>query len=100
VVVYTAQSRLPGRSQVFLKSQAIPWLAGFPAVVPSRSLGYEEKQGLLMFARRYPLLGRERADEIARPWAAVLRGSDPVNQAEVSDSAYLLGIAHTISGVS
>jgi hypothetical protein len=50
-----------------------------------------------MFARRYPLLGKERSDEIARPWAARLR-SGVSDDAQVSDSEFLLGIAHTISG--
>jgi uncharacterized RDD family membrane protein YckC len=96
LVIYTAQSRLPGR----FTPRSIPWLAGIPAIIPARPLSYEEKQGLLMFARRYPLLGRERADEIAHPWTAELRGHDPLDSTEVPDSAYLLGITRTISGVS
>ena len=112
LVIYTAKSRLPRRftPPALQRQEAIPWLADIPAIIPGRQLSYEEKQGLLMFARRYPLLGKARADEIARPWAVRLRGAvqpggEPqvsgtiVPEAEVSDSQYLLGIAHTISGV-
>jgi uncharacterized RDD family membrane protein YckC len=62
------------------------------AFAPSRPLSYEEKQAILMFARRYPLLGKERADEIARDYARSL-GNDTI-----SDSAYLLGLARKIEG--
>jgi uncharacterized RDD family membrane protein YckC len=97
LVIYTAGSRLSGRfSPALQRQQSIPWLAGFPSQSPWKKLNYEEKQGILMFARRYPLLGKERADEIARSWTAQLRQGD---QSPVSDSEYLLGIAHTISGV-
>jgi uncharacterized RDD family membrane protein YckC len=97
LVVYTARNRLSARfTSPALKQQAIPWLADIPAVVPLRPLDFEEKQGLLMFARRYPLLGKERADEIAKPWAAKLKQGDE----SVSGSEYLLGIAHTLSGIT
>jgi uncharacterized RDD family membrane protein YckC len=107
LVVYTSSSRLPGRftAPAFQKQQALPWLADIPAVVPGRQLTFEEKQGLLMFARRYPLLGRELADEIARPWAAELRQREAAGGASESgigssESAYLLGIARTLNGVT
>jgi uncharacterized RDD family membrane protein YckC len=108
LVVYTAHSRLSGRfaAPAFRNRHALPWLADVPAVVPCCGLSYEEKQGLLMFARRYPLLGKDLADEIARPWAAELRrretdgGLSGSGTEPVSDSAYLLGIAHIISGVT
>ncbi|AEF81166.1 RDD family protein [Leadbettera azotonutricia] len=97
LVVYTARTRLPARfTSPALRQQAIPWLADIPAVVPPYPLDYEEKQGLLMFARRYPLLGRERADEIAKPWAAKLKKGDE----QISDAEYLLGVAHTLSGIT
>ena len=97
LVVYTAHARIPGRftSPVFTRS-VMPWLEGVkPAPVPPK-LDYEQKQALLMFARRYPLLGKARANEIAGPWAEQLRGADEAPQAEAS--AYLLGIAHTLGG--
>jgi hypothetical protein len=50
-----------------------------------------------MFARRYPILGKARADEIARGWASRLRGGAAGGEG-VSDSEYLLGIAHTLVG--
>ena len=95
LVVYTANARLPGRFTVpAFRRSAMPWLADVPMVSPSRKLGYEEKQAILMFARRYPLLGRARADEIAKIWADKLGSAG----AEPPASAYLLGIAHTVGG--
>lgn len=99
LVVYTSRFRLPRRFAASSENTgSIPWLKNIPLQIPARKLGYEEKQGLLMFARRYPLLGKERADEIACPWASVLR-SGAEGRAGVSDSEYLLGIARSASGV-
>ena len=96
LVVYTAHARTPGRfTAPALRRPGMPWLVNVPMVTPSRKLGYEEKQALLAFARRYPLLGKARADEIAGIWAAKL-GAD--SGAGASASAYLLGIAHTLGG--
>jgi len=93
LVVYTdkAHSRFISPA---LKRPDMPWLSNFPALFPSRQLGYEEKQAVLMFARRYPLLGRARSDEVAGLWAEELR--PPGNDA--SASAVLLGIARSING--
>ena len=106
LVVYASRSRLPKRLNAgVLNSGSIPWLKDIPLQNSGQKLSYEEKQGLLMFARRFPLLGKARADEIARPWAAGLRFSPAAEQAAaersaaVSDSEYLLGIAHSISGL-
>ncbi|MDR2160509.1 MAG: RDD family protein [Treponema sp.] len=63
-----------------------------------RPLSHEEKQAILMFARRYPLLGEARANEIARPYAAVLRDDGGPAAAAVSDSAWFLRIAEKLSG--
>jgi len=100
LVVYTAAARVPGRfTSPALRRPGMPWLADVPMVSPARKLDYEEKQAILSFARRYPLLGKARADEIAGIWAAKLRGGPlPGSEAEPSDSAYLLGIAHTLGG--
>ncbi|MDR2095617.1 MAG: RDD family protein [Treponema sp.] len=109
VVVYTASSRAP------VKKLLMPWLSGVGIASPSRLLSYEEKQAVLMFARRYPLLGKARGDEIARGFAGMLRpappeafSDDPLNGSPVdsgqiprsvlSDSEFLLGIAHSLSG--
>jgi len=109
LVVYTANARLPGRftAPAFRRS-AMPWLADVPRVSTSRKLDYEEKQAVLMFARRYPVLGKARADEIAGLWAEKLKVSPvipivspviPSNfDAESSASDYILGIAHAIGG--
>ena len=93
LVVYTdkAHSRFISPA---LKRPDMPWLSNFPALFPSRQLGYEEKQAVLMFARRYPLLGKARSDEIAGLWVEELR--PPGNDA--SASAVLLGIARSING--
>jgi len=111
LVVYTANARLPARfSSPVLSRSGMPWLEDFPPVSPGK-LSYEEKQAILMFARRYPLLGKARSDEIAGIWAARLRAGLPpgdetsaseaeasASEAEVSASAYLLGIARTLGG--
>jgi uncharacterized RDD family membrane protein YckC len=91
------------------------WLEGFNPIVPAVPLSYEEKQAVLIFARRYPLLGEARANEIAGVYAGSLReggaaksGARARARAEaeaeagsaepVSDAAYLLGIARMLSG--
>jgi uncharacterized RDD family membrane protein YckC len=93
LVVYTDKAQSTFISPA-LKRPDMPWLSDFPALIPSRQLGYEEKQALLMFARRYPLLGKARSDEIAGLWAEELRpdGND------APASAILLGIARAIGG--
>ena len=91
LVIYASRSRLPKRFALSAKNaDSIPWLKDIPLQVPWRKFSYEEKQGLLMFARRFPLLGKARADEIARPWAENLKPS------EISSSEYLLGMARSI----
>ena len=93
LVIYGSRSRLPKRlTASTMNVSTIPWLRDIPQQTPWRKLSYEEKQGLLMFARRFPVLGKARADEIARPWVASLKPYD------ISSSEYLLGIAHSISG--
>ena len=89
LVVYTENARSHGRfTSPVLRGSGMPWLANIPMVSPSRKLDYEEKQAILMFARRYPLLGKARADEIAGIWAGK------------PDTEALLGIAHTLSGTA
>jgi len=109
LVVYTVNARTPGRfTSPALRQPGMPWLANVPMVSPSRKLDYEEKQAILSFARRYPLLGKARADEIAGIWAGKLcadfseseasapGAESPGSQAEAS--AILLGIAHNLGG--
>jgi hypothetical protein len=50
-----------------------------------------------MFARRYPLLGPARADEISRPYVDSLETGDE-KTGGFSPSAYLLGLARKIAG--
>ena len=90
LVIYTWQSQVPQQSD------KMDWLSGVELALPKRPLTFEEKQGILMFARRYPLLGEARADEIAGPLAASLqkRGENETTGA----SAYLLGIARSFAG--
>ena len=90
LVIYTWQSQIPEQSD------KMDWLSGMEPILPNRPLSFEEKQGILMFARRYPLLGEARADEIAGPLAASLQNStEPVKRGA---SAYLLGIARSFAG--
>jgi uncharacterized RDD family membrane protein YckC len=87
LVVYTAKSlALPRRP-------AGSWLREFPPQSPAPPLSSGEKQAILMFARRYPLLGPARADEIAGPYAAAL-GAEGASSASV----YLLGAARKLAG--
>ncbi|GHV70158.1 RDD family protein [Spirochaetia bacterium] len=96
LVVYTSQAQAP------VRRSAMPWLQAVELVNPPRRLSYEEKQAILMFARRYPLLGKERADEIAHDYTEILRGEGGIENAplpqEQDDSGYLLGIARGLSG--
>ena len=77
--------------------QGVPWLAEFAPIVPDHPLSHKEKQAILMFARRYPLLGEARACEIVRSYVGNLRGEATL-PADVSDLAYLFGIARQLSG--
>jgi len=102
LVVYAVRTNSRFASPA-LKRSGLPWLLSVTQISPPRSLDYEEKQAILMFARRYPLLGKARADEIAGIWAGKLRGSLPeggIAHNDISDSEYLLGIALAISGMS
>jgi len=58
------------------------------------SLSFEEKQAILDFARRYPLLGEARANEIATFYAPYLKKEN----CGLSDSAFLLAAAKKLSG--
>jgi len=69
-------------------------LAKYDPVIPPYALSYDEKQAILNFARRYPLLGESRANEIAAIYAPYLQtGADGL-----SASACILGIARNLSG--
>ncbi|MDR1211604.1 MAG: RDD family protein [Spirochaetaceae bacterium] len=87
LVVYTANAQAPARRA------DIAWIDRFKKISPGRGLSYEEKQAILSFAGRYPLLGPDRAEELARIYVPSLPDGPEENTAE-----YLLGIAHTLSG--
>jgi uncharacterized RDD family membrane protein YckC len=70
-------------------------LANYEPVSPPYPLSYDEKQAILSFARRYPLLGESRANEIAGIYAPYLK--DNISSS-ISDSAFLLGIARNLLG--
>jgi hypothetical protein len=92
LVIYTWQSRAHHRPD------RMDWLRlSVNPVVPRRALSFEEKQGILLFARRYPLLGPARADEIAGPLAASL-SKDLSLVSKTGPSGYLLGIARSFAG--
>jgi uncharacterized RDD family membrane protein YckC len=89
LVVYTAKALAPPRRRFN------PPQAAARSMTPPGHLSFEEKQGILMFARRYPLLGKARADEIARAYVDCLfKDGSP----ESRDSACLLEIARGLSG--
>jgi uncharacterized RDD family membrane protein YckC len=73
------------------------WLSKYETITPPYNLSYEEKQTILMFARRYPLMSKARADEIARDYVQILR-SEKSGNSNYSDAEYLLGIAGKLNG--
>jgi hypothetical protein len=73
LVVYTAHSLAVSS---FLGTGAMERGAGGTSGLSAGgTLSGEEKRGILMFARRYPLLGRARAGEIAAPLVEALRAA-------------------------
>jgi uncharacterized RDD family membrane protein YckC len=91
-----------------LSVSAMPVFApvpGNPGAVPAElglealpaNLSGEEKQGILMFARRYTLLGRARADEIASPYVKALRG-DTAETPPGASADCLLAISRRLTG--
>ncbi|GHU43981.1 RDD family protein [Spirochaetia bacterium] len=61
-------------------------------VVPDRPLTYEEKKAVLQFAARFPLLGKDRAREIAGLWT---KGIDCKG---MSADIYILSVARNYHG--
>jgi uncharacterized RDD family membrane protein YckC len=70
------------------------FLEKYGPIIPPRPLSNDEKLAILSFARRYPLLGEARANEIAAIYAPFLRDDDN----GTSNAAYLLGIARKLLG--
>lgn len=93
LVVYTLNSLSPTRKS------SIMWLHKYEKIVPPRKLSNSEKQNIILFAKRYPVLGEVRANEIAKKYAEDLNDQiDKTVGTGLSYSAYLLGIARTLSG--
>jgi uncharacterized RDD family membrane protein YckC len=88
LVVYTSMAKNNPRGSLSL------FLEKYEPVTAARPLSYEEKQAVLNFARRYPLLGEARANEIAGIYAPCLKNGDSA----LTDAAFLLGIARKLSG--
>ena len=61
------------KNLIFQKRLSHSWPSGIEPITPAVSLSYEEKQAILSFARRYPLLGKTRANEIAGVYAPCVR---------------------------
>jgi len=101
LVVYS-RAGAPSRLAPMVPMQSgMAWLADIPLAEPSRRLEYEEKQAVLAFARRYPLLGKARADEICAAWAAKLRSAAGIGgMASASIGAAVSGGAVSIGAAS
>jgi len=91
IVVYTSLAKNTPRSSF---SQL---LEKYEPISPSKPLSHEEKQAILNFARRYPLLGEARANEIASLYTPYIK-KENTDFNNISNAAYLLGIARKLSG--
>jgi uncharacterized RDD family membrane protein YckC len=70
------------------------FLLNYDPIVPQIALSNDEKQAIINFARRYHLLGKFRANEIAGIYAPYIRAGET----DIDNAAYLLGIARNLSG--
>jgi uncharacterized RDD family membrane protein YckC len=68
-------------------------LEKYEPVNPAKPLSSCEKQAIMNFARRYPLLGTDRANEIAGIYAPFLKENK-----DMTNAFCLLGIAKKLSG--
>ncbi|MDR3302512.1 MAG: RDD family protein [Spirochaetaceae bacterium] len=93
LVVYTADARTS------LKFRLLPAVYQRDPCQPPHPLSFEEKQAVLMFSRRYSVLGKDRGDEIVRSWTESL-GFIPFasNESALRPSEYVLGIAKKYHG--
>jgi len=88
LVVYSAVAK--NSPQTSLSS----YLQKYQPITSAIPLSHDEKQAILNFARRYPLLGDARANEIASIYTPYVKN----NNDDLSNAGYLLGIAHKLSG--
>jgi uncharacterized RDD family membrane protein YckC len=84
-----------GREEPLSSRLPNTWPDWIVATIPERPLSFGEKRDILSFARRYPLLGPSRADEIADTFAASL-GFDPDKGGR--PSVFILGLAKHLAG--
>jgi uncharacterized RDD family membrane protein YckC len=96
LVVYSSMAKNTSRSSLSLLADS-RLLEKFEPVSPARLLSGDEKQAVLNFARRYPLLGEARANEIANIYAPYLKDADS-NLNGLSNAAFLMGVARKLSG--
>jgi len=87
LVVYSSMAKNNPRSSLSLI------LEKYEPIAPSRPLSGDEKEAVINFARRYPLLGEARANEIAGIYAPYLKNDD-----SLTDAAFILGVARKLSG--
>jgi len=93
LVVYSSMVKDNPRNSLSL------FLEKYEPITVARPLSNDEKQAILNFARRYPLLGEARANEIAGIYAPYLRDdSGALPDAALPNAAFLLGIARKLSG--
>jgi uncharacterized RDD family membrane protein YckC len=93
VVVYTSASRAQ------LKFPMLPSASKHEAENPPRPLSFDEKQALISFARRYPLLGNARGNEIVGSWIKTT-GFAPyaANTSALTECDYALALAKKYHG--
>jgi len=91
LVVYSSAA------EFFTDSSLNAILEKYEPIVPERQLSPEEKHAILDFARRYHLFGEARANEIASIYAPCLK-KENTERENISQAAYLLGIARNITG--
>ncbi|GMO26095.1 MAG: RDD family protein [Termitinemataceae bacterium] len=85
LVVWTSAARITRKNSNYtLPHDIVP-------IVPKKQFTFAEKETVLMFARRYFILGKARADEIAAAWVSKYCGTDDVKN--ISPSDYILGVA-------
>ncbi|MDR2631739.1 MAG: RDD family protein [Spirochaetaceae bacterium] len=98
LVVYTANSRPPASLGAWTADVSAPEGSSgqSPKLLSLPVMSYEEKQAVLMFARRYPLLSPARGDEIAHTYVAYLR--EKADAPGLTDSEYLLAAARILQG--
>jgi uncharacterized RDD family membrane protein YckC len=93
LVVYSSMAKDNPRNSLSLI------LEKYEPITVARPLSNDEKQAILNFARRYPLLGEARANEIAGIYAPYLKDDDcALPDAALPNAAFLLGIARKLSG--